>query len=505
MFRLTLSTWACYFFYLVWVWLTTVVGVARYSLASDPRSGLLAAGGQGGKVCLFRFRTAEGQGQGGGGGSSSGGDEGNPGESVRGQLSQRLLEGGEGNGPLLAFKPHGSTWVSDVAFCGGGALGSRLLTSANDGCVALWDLTKASAGRAAGGQPKALGGGKCAWHGAGIFSLACRGAGGTGGGFGGGECGGGGCVVATGSKDGSIALGTLGEGGDLPTRISLTELDLGQVKGVGLRPFFTGGFGDFGSGGDGGGGGGGGLERAVAAAACGSGDAVILDGRDPRRGQGLATLRGAHVAAGGGGGCTSVEWHPLRPHELLTAGLDAPVLRLWDVRMASSGGGGGGGGESGSGCGRRAPLREYRGHVPSSAGGKRLKAISRPRFLAPACFPLSASSWSSSASSSFSSPCLGASGVSCGGVRIAVQGEHCSKLTLYDAASGTVVSRGALESAATAIAPACGFAVGPSGLGGPGGCGAVTAGGARGSRGSLPCVAVAYDDGRIALLVPGDA
>ena len=36
--------------------------------------------------------------------------------------------------------------------------------------------------------------------------------------------------------------------------------------------------------------------RAVVAAACGSGDAVLLDGRDPRRGQGLATLRGAHGA-----------------------------------------------------------------------------------------------------------------------------------------------------------------------------------------------------------------
>ena len=87
-----------------------------YGLDMDPQSGLLAAGGQGGRVSLFKIKA--------------------PDAAKAGKEKEEEEEGA----PILSFKPHGSTWVSDVKFCGGaegqgggGALASRLLTAANDG------------------------------------------------------------------------------------------------------------------------------------------------------------------------------------------------------------------------------------------------------------------------------------------------------------------------------------------------------------------------------------
>lgn len=75
------------------------------------RSGLVVAGGQGGRVSAFRMSERP--------------------------LPSSSNEEGEDDftSSLLSFKPHGSTWVSDVSFCGGQdqALASLLLTSANDG------------------------------------------------------------------------------------------------------------------------------------------------------------------------------------------------------------------------------------------------------------------------------------------------------------------------------------------------------------------------------------
>lgn len=69
-----------------------------------PRSGLVVVGGQGGRVSTFRMTASN-------------------------------VKAGEEVSSLFSFKPHGSTWVSDVMFCGGQrqALASLLLTSANDG------------------------------------------------------------------------------------------------------------------------------------------------------------------------------------------------------------------------------------------------------------------------------------------------------------------------------------------------------------------------------------
>jgi WD40 repeat protein len=261
-----------------------------YSIDSDSRSGLLVAGGQGGKVALFRFRDpATAAGSGGG-----------------------FLNGGPCNPPLLSFKPHGSTWVSDVVFCGssssahgGGARGAKLLTSANDGCVALWDLTQSAASHAqpassrgspaASGAPKAVGA-KQPWHRGGVWAMhaTCDGA-----------------CVATGSKDGGVGLGRVGPGGlELLCAGSSTDLARGPVKGVHIRGSSSGDApthpfgGRSGGGGSGSGNNGGG--DCVVACACGDGSVVVLDCRDPRQGQGQLVVAGAH----GGAACVAVEWRP---------------------------------------------------------------------------------------------------------------------------------------------------------------------------------------------------
>jgi len=158
-------------------------------------------------------------------------------------------------------------------------------------------------------------------------------------------------------------------------------------------------------------------------------------------------------------------------YELLSAGLDAPVLRLWDLRYSSSTSASNNSSSTSSGK-KSHPLREYRGHSPITS--KPLKAITRPRWLV---YP-SGSDVSASAS---------------GGPRalIAVQGEHTTKLTLYDAASGAVVSRGEAGGSATVLAPVAGFL---HQLGGTND--------QQQQQVLSPCVAVAFDDGQISLLGP---
>ena len=154
-------------------------------------------------------------------------------------------------------------------------------------------------------------------------------------------------------------------------------------------------------------------------------------------------------------------------YELLSAGLDAPVLRLWDLRYTSSTN------AANSSSSKSHALREYRGHAPITS--KPLKAITRPRWLV---YP-SGNDISTTTESS--------------GPRalIAVQGEHTTKLTLYDAASGAVVSRGEAGGSATVLAPVAGFHHQS---------GSVSD---HQQQNSLaPCVAVAFDDGQISLLGP---
>jgi WD40 repeat protein len=166
--------------------------------------------------------------------------------------------------------------------------------------------------------------------------------------------------------------------------------------------------------------------------------------------------------------------------ELLTAGLD-DALRLWDLRSPGK------------------PLRVFRGHVPAgvggTAGGKKLKAITRPRFV---------TAFNGSGSG-------GGSGSTTSSNLIAVQGEHTTKLTLYDARSGTVVSRGDLGGTATALTQvAISLDRRKSRRGGAEEEAAAAAARRRkghgedgGTGGGGPCLAVAFDNGGISLLVPG--
>lgn len=162
---------------------------------------------------------------------------------------------------------------------------------------------------------------------------------------------------------------------------------------------------------------------------------------------------------------------PVVRFELLSAGLDAPVLRLWDLRRCTLAASNTNGGNSP----KQRALCEYRGHAPAST--KPLKAITRPRWLV-----LPPGNDSNSRGSGSGSSACGPDAL------IAVQGEHTTKLTLYDASTGVVVSRGEVGGCATVLAPVSGF-LGAAGGGGEGAT-------------ALPCVAVAYEDGEIALLRP---
>lgn len=164
----------------------------------------------------------------------------------------------------------------------------------------------------------------------------------------------------------------------------------------------------------------------------------LLDLRDPRTAQGRLAL-GCAAGACHAGGAVSVEWRPGAEHELLSCGLDK-ALKLWDARSP------------------RAPLRAFEGHVPCGARAAP-KGIIRPRWLTRGF------------------DCGGSGGGSGGpALTIAVQGWGSTKLTLFEAETGAVLSRGELGEAVTAMAQ-------------------VAAG---------PCLAVAHEEGDIKLLVPSE-
>ena len=114
------------------------------------------------------------------------------------------------------------------------------------------------------------------------------------------------------------------------------------------------------------------------------------------------------------------------------------------------------------------PLRELRGHVP--IGAAKLKQITRPRWLLP---PESAKAGPGGRPQ--------AAGVA---RHVVVQGERSTKLTLFDASSGLVISRGELGGGCTTLAVA-----------------ADRLATAAATAGEI-AVAAAFDTGRIAFLVP---
>lgn len=243
------------------------------------------------------------------------------------------LEAGDGDGdteilPLLSYKLH-KGWISDVQLWGGGGGAGEvlLLSAANDGVVALWDVGK-SAERALGGRtahnamPKPLAR-TDDLHAGGIFSMhAAAGR------------------VATGSKDCSVVVSTVDSGaGAFSVVRRYDDLHDGVVKCVRWRP-------------DGSGGGGGSAE---VFASCGNDRAVrVVDVREgPASGSGLV-IEDAHATA-----INCLRWSPGDAHLILTASND-PSLLLHDLRSPAQ------------------SLHTFLGHVTKP----RAKGIYQPAFVA---------------------------------------------------------------------------------------------------------------------------
>jgi hypothetical protein len=102
--------------------------------------------------------------------------------------------------PVLSWKAHGGRWIAEAQFLPEKSLSSslssaRLVTSANDGTVCLWDLSKVSSQT---GVPKLLGQTGKELHKSGIFSMNVTSDSKA-------------TLVATGSKDKTICVSTLQE------------------------------------------------------------------------------------------------------------------------------------------------------------------------------------------------------------------------------------------------------------------------------------------------------
>eukprot|EP00752_Nemacystus_decipiens_P012495 g11067.t1 len=249
---------------------------------------LLAAGGKGGIVALFSTRRHQ---------------QSRP--ESRTDDSQEEEE--EDERTLMNFKAH-KGWVSAVRFLegkgggggGGGSGACRLLSSANDSVVKLWDTSKQHRG-----LPRLL----CTMDDLhptrkGIFSMDSCGA-----------------RVATGSKDTTVSLACL-----RPTGISCDRVlgDAGGseafhqkvVKGVSLRDDNT-------------------------VASCGDDSNVRVSDLRSRPNFGVShRLDGVHE-----GPCHTVRWHPFVDDMLMSAGLDS-TIKLHDLRHLG------------------APLHVFRGHCP---------------------------------------------------------------------------------------------------------------------------------------------
>ncbi|CAM9627708.1 unnamed protein product, partial [Phaeothamnion confervicola] len=308
-----------------------------YTMDFNAGGRLLAAGGKGGIVAIFAADGNDGGDSSGGGGcagsSVGGSSSGSVSSSSSGNSSSSSngssIENNSSRAPLLSFKAHGG-WISGVQFLedsggvgGGGAC--RLVTAANDGIVKLWDAVVHHSG-----TPRLLATARDL-HTKGIFSMhvaANSGASGVA------TYGGGGFLLATGSKDRTVALSRITAGGirreqflgAAGIRGGDDDAHAGIVKDVRFRD-------------------------AATLASCGD---DVWDLRVAGAAPAVAWAA-AHT-----GGTHTVRWHPSDGNLLLTAGLD-PVVRCWDLRRSSG------------------PVREYRGHVPFVL--LRHKTIHRPEFV----------------------------------------------------------------------------------------------------------------------------
>ena len=231
--------------------------------------------------------------------------------------------------PVLSWKAHGGRWVADAKFlpvypssnstvtsCTGSSVNripQRLLTAANDGTICHWDLTSHSVTT---GSPKLLERTDKSLHSSGIFSMDIRIEGNND------------TVIASGSKDKTIAVSTIGRFGDAYWRSEFHSAKVGCVSlssAAGIHPLIV-----------------------------SASDDGLVAVHDTRSNSVSMIVEDAHFKP------HSAVWQPESDTVFLTAGLDT-TIKLWDCRNASS------------------PLASFHGHVPQS--GKKMKRIHRPTFL----------------------------------------------------------------------------------------------------------------------------
>ena len=221
--------------------------------------------------------------------------------------------------PILSWKAHGGRWIADAKFlpasdatCNEGVnhIPQRLLTAANDGTICHWDLASHSVHT---GAPKLLGRTDKTLHSSGIFSMDV--------------CVGNDTVIASGSKDKTIAVSTIDRFGEAYWRSEFHSAKVGCVS----------------------------LSSSGILIASASDDGLIAV-HDTRSNSVSITVEDAHFKP------HSAIWHPESDSSVfLTAGLDT-TIKLWDCRNASS------------------PLAQFHGHVVPQ-NGKKMKRIHRPTFL----------------------------------------------------------------------------------------------------------------------------
>jgi WD40 repeat protein len=234
---------------------------------------------------------------------------------------RQSTESHEGIDPIVSWKAHGGRWVADARFLTKSSSSinnnstndapTQLLTAANDGTICHWDLTSTSVTT---GAPKLLDQTNKSLHASGIFSMDISVDGTTG------------VIIATGSKDKTIALSNVDKFGDAYWRSDFHSAKVGCVC----------------------------LSSSNANLIASASDDGLVAVHDSRLSTAALKIAGAHFKP------HSAIWQPGSDFIFLTAGLD-DVIKLWDSRDVSR------------------PLASFHGHVPGH--GKKIKRIHRPAFL----------------------------------------------------------------------------------------------------------------------------
>ncbi|KAL7520585.1 hypothetical protein ACHAWX_005298 [Stephanocyclus meneghinianus] len=244
---------------------------------------------------------------------------------------QNIKHDNQGIEPILSWKAHGGRWIADARFLPNSSCStslnenstihvpSRLLTAANDGTICHWDLASISVKT---GAPKLLGQTSKSLHSSGIFSMDVRVEKTSD------------VIIASGSKDKTIALSTVERYGDA---IWKSDFHSAKVGSVSLSAYSI---------------------HSMILSASDDGLVAVHDPRMNGRGDSsnvvAVKIEDSHTKP------HSAVWRPGSDNIFLTAGLD-DVIKLWDSRNVTS------------------PLASFHGHVPGN--GKKIKRINRPVFM----------------------------------------------------------------------------------------------------------------------------